>query len=111
MKGKVLATLVAAVFSVPAMTTSVIAQEKKPTTTEKIKENVGDAKITATIKSQFAKDKLVKATKINVDTDNKGVVTLKGNVKSQAEADKAVEIAKGVKGVASVNSELTVKAN
>ena len=75
---------------------------------EKVKENVGDAAITAKIKTEFAKDKAVSALKINVDTDNKGVVTLKGTAKSKDEAAKAESIAKGIKGVTSVKNEIKV---
>src|SRR5688572_27216851 len=50
-------------------------QPSKQTTTEKVKENVSDATITAKIKTEFAKDKQVDAMRLNVDTDNKGVVT------------------------------------
>ena len=103
---KLATTLVVCSLIVPA---AGYAQEKK-SATESVKENVGDATITAKIKGEFAKDKEVSALRINVDTDNKGVVTLKGNVKSQAEADKAVQIAKDTKGVTSVNSELKVQA-
>jgi len=84
------------------------ADTSKPTVTDKAKENVGDAMITAKIKTEYAKDKQVSALAINIDTDNKGVVTLRGNVKSQAEADKAVSIAKGIQGVTEVRSELKV---
>jgi osmotically-inducible protein OsmY len=56
------------------------------------------------------KDKEVSALKINVDTDNKGVVTLSGTVKTQAEADKAVSIARQTKGVASVTNNLKVSS-
>ena len=78
----------------------------KPTVTEKAKENVGDAVITTKIKAEFAKDKQVSAMHIIVDTDNKGVVTLRGMAKSQAEADKAVTIAKATEGVTEVKNEI-----
>jgi osmotically-inducible protein OsmY len=81
----------------------------KPSATSTVKENVGDAMITAKVKTEFAKDKEVSAMAINVDTDNKGVVTLKGKVKSKTEADKAVSIARNVQGVTSVKSELQVQ--
>ena len=45
--------------------------------------------------------------KINVDTEN-AVVTLKGSVKSQAEANQAEKLAKETKGVERVISELKV---
>ena len=83
------------------------ADQPKQPMTEKAKENVGDAVvITTKVKTEFAKDKEVSAMNINVDTDNKGVVTLRGVVKSKAEADKAVAIAKATQGVTAVRSEL-----
>ena len=66
-----------------------------------------DAGITATINSHYVKDDLVKARTINVDTYN-GVVTLYGNVANQSVADRAVAIARGVKGVRQVVSKLTI---
>ncbi len=75
---------------------------------ESVKENVGDAVITGKIKAEFAKDKLVKARNIKVDTDDKGVVTLSGNAGSKAEADKAVRIARNTKGVNSVRNDIQI---
>lgn len=66
-----------------------------------------DAGITATINTRFLRDDMVKARTINVDTFN-GVVTLYGEVSSQAIVDRAVSIARGVKGVRQVVSKLTV---
>jgi hyperosmotically inducible protein len=68
-----------------------------------------DALITTKIKAEHAKDKDVSATKISVDTTN-GVVTLSGTAKSKAEADKAVTLAKNVKGVTSVKNNIKVEA-
>lgn len=103
---KLLAILVIAALSVPAIS---YAQDKKPMT-EKVKENVKDSVITTKIKAEYAKDKEVSALKIHVDTDDKGVVTLSGNAKSSAEADKAVMIAKNTKGVVSVTNNIKVQA-
>lgn len=77
---------------------------------ESIKENVSDSVITTKIKAEYAKDKDVSALKIKVDTDDKGVVTLSGNARSEAEADKAVKIARDTKGVSSVKNEIKVQA-
>jgi hyperosmotically inducible protein len=77
---------------------------------ESVKENVGDAVITTKIKAEYAKDKDVSALNIKVDTDDKGIVTLSGNAKSKAEADKAVKIARDTKGVASVKNEIKIQA-
>ena len=85
------------------------AQEKK-STTESAKENVSDSVITTKIKAEYAKDKEVSALNIRVDTDDKGVVTLSGNAKSKAEADKAVRIARATTGVSSVKNEIQVQA-
>ncbi|MEK6245032.1 MAG: BON domain-containing protein [Pseudomonadota bacterium] len=105
MNSKLLATLVIAALSVPAVS---YAQEKKPMT-EKVKENVKDSVITTKIKAEYAKDKEVSALKIHVNTDDKGVVTLSGNAKTRAEADKAVMIAKNTKGVVSVTSNIKIQ--
>jgi len=83
----------------------------KPTTTEKVKENVGDAVITTKIKAEYANDKDVSALNIKVDTDHKGAVTLSGNAKSKAEADKAVKIARDTKGVTSVKNNIVIAAD
>jgi osmotically-inducible protein OsmY len=67
--------------------------------------------ITTKIKAAMAKDKQVSAMHIKVDTDNKGVVTLSGKAKSQAEADKAVSIARNTEGVVDVRSDIQVVAD
>ncbi len=72
---------------------------------------VKDAVITAKIKARMANDKDVSALHIRVDTDNKGVVTLSGKAKSLEEADKAVSIARGVEGVASVENNIQIVAH
>ncbi len=81
--------------------------DKKPTTKESVGETIDDAAITTKVKANFIKDKAVDAGDIKVRT-TKGVVMLTGTAKSQAEKDKAVSIAKGVKGVVSVKNDLTV---
>lgn len=74
------------------------------------KEAVKDSVITTKIKAEMAKDKTVSAMRIKVETDANGMVQLSGMAKSQAEADKAVTLAKGVKGVNSVDSQIKVGA-
>jgi hyperosmotically inducible protein len=66
-----------------------------------------DATITSTINTRYVQDKQVSALAINVDT-YRGVVTLYGKVPSQTVAQRAVEIARNVKGVKQVVSKLTV---
>jgi hyperosmotically inducible periplasmic protein len=69
---------------------------------------VDDAVITTRIKVEYAKDDLVQATRISVNTD-KGVVRLSGVAASQAEVDKAIAIAKNTEGVTSVRNEIKIE--
>jgi len=80
----------------------------KPSVVNRVMENVGDASITARIKTAMARDKVVSATNINVDTDDKGVVTLSGNAKDKAEVDRALRIARETTGVKSVNNSMLI---
>jgi hyperosmotically inducible protein len=75
-----------------------------------VKESAGDTVITTKIKSAFVKDKVVRARSVKVDTDSKGVVTLSGNARTQAEADRAGSIARDTKGVTAVNNNIVVGA-
>ena len=70
-----------------------------------------DSAITAKIKAAQAADSTVRATRIDVETDNNGVVTLTGTARSQAEIDRAVELARGVDGVTAVNNNMTLSGN
>lgn len=66
-----------------------------------------DTGLTATIKGKFLADPTVGALRIDVDTrDN--VVTLSGQVRSQAEKDQALKLARETDGVKSVVDRLTV---
>lgn len=67
-----------------------------------------DTMITAKIKSKLATDDYVKATDINVETQN-GVVQLSGFVDSQKAQDRAGQIAQSVKGVKSVKNNIIVQ--
>lgn len=67
---------------------------------------MNDSAITAKIKAAQAADSVVRATSINVETDNAGAVTLSGSARSQAEIDRAVELAKGVQGVTRVTNNM-----
>jgi hyperosmotically inducible protein len=93
------AAAIAALFAVPLAGQ---AQTQSPSTLVK------DSAITAKIKAAQAADSTVRATQIDVETDNNGVVTLSGTARSQAEIDRAVQIARGVDGVTSVNNRMTL---
>ena len=67
-----------------------------------------DAAITTAVKTKFLADTSISGLKIDVDTLD-SVVTLKGNVASTAEADRAVSVARATDGVKRVVSELRVQ--
>jgi len=71
-------------------------------------EYVDDSVITTKVKALLAEDDFLKSFKISVET-YKGTVQLSGFVDSQKAVDKAVEITRSVKGVASVKNNLIVK--
>jgi hyperosmotically inducible protein len=71
-------------------------------------ETIDDATITTRVKTALLNDPTVGGLAIDVDT-NTGIVTLSGNVKSQAEADKAVQLARKTGGVKDVKSTLQVR--
>src|SRR5471030_837701 len=70
---------------------------------------VKDSVITAKIKAELAEEKVSSLVHINVDTDNKGMVVLSGTAASRNAVDKAVTIARGVKGVTSVQNDIQIK--
>lgn len=70
---------------------------------------VKDSVITTKIKAELAEEKLSSLVRISVDTDNNGMVTLSGTAASQSAADKAVSIARAVKGVTSVRNNIQIK--
>jgi osmotically-inducible protein OsmY len=67
-----------------------------------------DTMITSKVKSEILEEPGLKSAEINVETF-KGVVQLSGFVSSQASINKAVEIARNVKGVTSVKNDMRVK--
>ncbi len=71
-------------------------------------EYIDDSVITAKVKAAIFNDATLKVNEINVETF-KGVVQLSGFVKSQADIDKAVQVARGVAGVKSVKNDMRIK--
>ena len=69
---------------------------------------VDDAWITSKVKSTMIADHDVKAHNIEVDT-TKGVVHLSGTAESWQEANRAEEIARGIKGVTAVENDIRVQ--
>jgi osmotically-inducible protein OsmY len=70
-------------------------------------ETIDDSTITTRVKTAMLNDPTVGGLRIDVDTF-KGVVTLSGRVKSQAEKDQAIAIARKISGVTDVKDSLQV---
>lgn len=69
---------------------------------------VDDSTITTRVKARFVEDKIVAASRINVET-LKGVVQLSGFAISEAERTKAAQIAASVPGVKQVQNAIAVR--
>lgn len=77
-------------------------------TQESTGEYFDDSTITAKVKAAILQDPDLKVLQINVETF-KGVVQLSGFVNSPQAVSRAVEVARGVRGVKSVTNNLLVK--
>lgn len=70
-------------------------------------QNIDDASITASVKSQLVADKASNLVRVDVDT-NQGVVYLNGTVDSAEQKARAEELARRVRGVSRVVNNLQV---
>ncbi|WP_333894884.1 molecular chaperone OsmY [Atlantibacter hermannii] len=84
------------------------AGQKIDSSMNKVGNFMDDSAITAKVKAALVDHENIKSTDISVET-NKKVVTLSGFVESQAQAEEAVKVAKGVEGVDSVSDKLHVR--
>lgn len=71
-------------------------------------EYIDDTVITTKVKARILDEPGLKSAEINVETF-KGVVQLSGFVKSQADINRAAELARGVRGVTSVKNDMRLK--
>jgi len=69
---------------------------------------IDDTVITTKVKAELLKDDNLKSREINVETF-KGRVQLSGFVSTRTEASRAVTITRGVKGVRSVENDISIK--
>lgn len=74
---------------------------------DKVSNAIEDGAITAEVKTALLADATVKAMRIDVDTKG-GVVSLNGNVASDASRTRAERIARDARGVTGVENHLTV---
>ena len=120
---KISKTLLAVVLGSVLASGSALAEDKMLNKTESTADTAGqkidssvkdvgnfmdDSAITAKVKAALVDHDSIKSTDISVKTDKK-VVTLSGFVESQAQAEEAVKVAKGVEGVTSVSDKLHVR--
>jgi osmotically-inducible protein OsmY len=71
-------------------------------------EYLDDTAITAKVKAAVFSEPTLKSSEINVETF-KGVVQLSGFVRSQADINQAVQVARSVTGVKSVKNDMRLK--
>jgi len=70
---------------------------------------IKDSAITSSIKARLASDEVGGFKHVRVDTDDHGIVTLKGHTRTQAAADRAISITKETEGVREVRSAIEIK--
>src|SRR5262245_45776003 len=85
------------------------AKEKAKQARTEAKRATKSAALTGKVKSALAADVGLKTVKINVDSDDGGVVTLKGRVDSEDTKQRAEATARKVSGVNRVRNQLDVK--
>jgi hyperosmotically inducible protein len=71
-------------------------------------EHIDDTVITTKVKAAIAEDPLTKVLEVKVKTF-KSEVQLSGFVSSREAANRAIELARGVKGVTSVKDDMQIK--
>lgn len=77
-------------------------------TKEATGEYIDDTVITTKVKAAIVNEPTLKSSEINVETF-KGTVQLSGFVNSRGDINKAVEVARGVKGVTTVKNDMRLK--
>lgn len=95
------------VFIIALMLTAVVGCAST-SSKEGTGEYVDDTVITTKVKTAIFNEPTLKSTEIKVETF-KGVVQLSGFVSTQGNIYKAVELARGVKGVTSVKNDMRLK--
>jgi osmotically-inducible protein OsmY len=92
-------------FFIVALMVSAVGCASQPQSTGAY---LDDSWITTKVKAEILNEPSLKVTQINVET-YQGVVQLSGFVDSTASIDKAVAIARSVKGVSSVKNDMRLR--
>jgi hyperosmotically inducible protein len=106
MKILILSTLIAVsgLYSIQASAADPTVDTQSSTAGNYVKDSV----ITTKVKSKLAEKHLSTLTKINVDTDDQGVVWLSGTAPTKDASDLATMIAKDTDGVTDVHNHIVV---
>jgi hyperosmotically inducible protein len=104
MKKTLAAILLAAAVAGPGIVLAQDADNSRPS------HIVKDSAITTMVKTKLAAEHLRSLTHLHVATDENGVVWLRGTVRSQETADRAIAIARNTDGVTDVHSHIRVVA-
>jgi hyperosmotically inducible protein len=92
------------IFSAP-----VFAQQSQPLNENRDLVSREDPVITTDVRNKITQDEMLRGLIVDVVTKD-GIVTLTGTVASQAQADRAVELARGIPGAVSVTNKLKINA-
>jgi len=104
MANALLMSLAMSIVGMPMAMAADVAADTKTTAYEESETPVTDTWITTKVKADLLVTEEVKGLDINVSTTN-GVVTLAGVLDSKAQHDKAIAVAKAIKGVKSVETK------
>ena len=104
MANALLMSLAMGIIGMPMAMAADVAADTKTTAYEESETPVTDTWITTKVKADLLVTEEVKGLDINVSTTN-GVVTLAGVLDSKAQHDKAIAVAKAIKGVKSVETK------
>jgi len=85
-----------------------VAKEKTARAADATMRAIEDGRLTSKIKAKMALDDSVKALDLNVDTTD-GVVTLRGEVRSEAERQRALTLARETTGVKQVIDKIQIR--
>ncbi len=88
-----------------------IAAEDGDADREHPKAFVKDSLITTKVKAKLAMEHIRSLGRVHVDTDDRGVVWLRGSARTREAADRAVAIARETEGVRDVRSHIIVRAD
>lgn len=91
-----------------AVTLTFVVGCTSTSTQEGTGEYIDDSVITTKVKVAMLNEPTLKVAEINVETF-KGVVQLSGFVNSQADINKAIDVARSVAGVKSVKNDMRIK--